>query len=406
MNIAFVHAGLTQFRGIHEYINAKTGSKSWLLCSENIWRVHRDKIDNLIPFSDPKEKKETYYYIRVLEARVRRSFSVKAAILKLLEEHRIDVVVVHGSGGFPLQLYDEIPIPIVSYIEFPSFRSHGHDPKYPPHESKVYRDKIYEMTNYYQAIKSDLVIVPSLYAKNMFPEILHQKIRVQMDGLDIEKKPDPTVEKKNVEAFNIGFIARDLSSAKGVEHFIAAAKEIYRRRPQCRFLICGSKDVRYSYEDEFIKSLEGVPEGTRFIDYLFDREEIDPSAGIFQHFAYLSYQDYEQFVGGLDLVHYPLQFGSANWGLFECLFRGKKILASNRCFIPEVITDGYNGILRDYGDIEGWVGKTVDIVDDPAAYDYLGENAREDAYRRFHVSVVAQRYLSMLEEVLAARART
>ena len=95
------------------------------------------------------------------------------------------MVVVHGSGGFPLQLYDAIDRPIVSYIEFPSFRAHGHDPKYPPPEAKVYRDKLFEMANFHQAVRSDLVVVPSSYAKNLFPEILHSKIHVQMDGLDV-----------------------------------------------------------------------------------------------------------------------------------------------------------------------------------------------------------------------------
>ncbi len=403
MNIAFVHAGLTQFRGIHEYINANTGSTSWLLCSEGTWKAHRDKIPNLLPFPDPKENKETWYYVRTLEARVRRSFSIKSALLKLLAEHRIDVIVVHGSGGFPLQLYEEIPIPIVSYIEFPSFRAHGHDPRYPPSEAKRYRDKIYEMSNYHQAIKSDLVIVPSLYAKHMFPERLHSNIRAQMDGLAVDLPPEQPREER--DEFRIGFIARDLSSAKGVDHFIAVAKEVHRHRPQCRFLICGSKDLRYSYEDDFLRSKADLPPEVRYLDYLLMREGIDLEDGVFQHVEFLDYNDFGSFVAGLDLVHYPLQFGSANWGLFECLFRAKKIIASNRCFIPEVITDGYNGLLCEYGDFESWTRRTIDVVDDAAAYDDLGVNAREDAERRFHVSVVAEKYLSILDEVLSSAER-
>jgi glycosyltransferase involved in cell wall biosynthesis len=263
----------------------------------------------------------------------------------------------------------------------------------------VFRDKLFEMYSFYEAVKSDRVIVPSQYAKTMFPEALQPNVVAQMDGMDIVAEPPPP--RPPSDTFRIGFLARDLSSAKGVEHFVMAAKEIHRLRPHCRFVIVGQKEVRYSYETDFLKAL-GLPEETRFLDYLFQREGIDLSDGVFEHIEFMSYEEYVGLVQGLDLVHYPLQFGSANWGLFECLFRGKKMIASNRCFVPEVITDGYNGILRDYGDMEGWVSATLAIVDDPAAYDYMAENARLDAHRRFHVTTVAHQYLEILEDVVAA----
>jgi glycosyltransferase involved in cell wall biosynthesis len=384
MRILFVHAGLTQFAKLHEFINDHTDSTSWLLGSETSWRRNKDKIENLLSFADPKEQTGSYFYTRRLEARVKRSFQIRAAVLKHLETNRIDIIVAHGSGGFPLQLYDELDIPIVSYIEFPSFRAHGHDPRYPPPQSNVYRDKIYEMSNLHQALRSQRVIVPSQHAKTMFPAVLHPNIQVQMDGMEVPEIS--TTPPQTSEHFRIGFIARDLSSAKGVEHFVTVAKAIHQLRPNCRFLICGSKELRYSYEFDFLAKHKELPPDAKFLDYIFRKEGIDLADGIFQHFDYMSYDDYSVFVDSLDLIHYPLQFGSANWGLFESMFRGKTIIASNRCFIPEVIADGVNGLLCDYGDEEAWVSKTLEIVDNTQAFDHLGENARRDALQRFHVS--------------------
>lgn len=406
MNILFVHAAIGQFRRLHEYINEHTGATSWALCSENSWRANNETVPNLLPFADPKESNDCFFYVRRLEGRVKRSFQIKKAVLEHLNTHRIDVIVAHGSGGFPLQLYDEVPVPIVSYIEFPSFRAHGHDPKYPPHESKVFRDKVYEMGNLHQALKSQAVIVPSLHAKRMFPPILHEKIVVQMEGMLVDGglpicPPPRRRSDEDRGKFLIGFIARDLSSAKGVEHFIMAAKEIHRHRPDCKFLICGSKKVLYSYEDDFLMSRSDIPSGTQFLDYLFQRENIDPENGFIRYVGRLSYEEAARFVYDLDLLHYPLQFGSANWGLFESMFRGKKIVASNRCFVPEVIEDGYSGLLCDYGDIDAWVRRTLEVVDDPRAFDHLGKNARNEAYGRFHVSVAAEKYLSILEKVVS-----
>jgi glycosyltransferase involved in cell wall biosynthesis len=368
MKILFVHAGLTQFVKLHEFINDHTDSTSWLLGSETSWRAKKGRIGNLLSFADPKEQKDSYFYTRLLEARVKRSFQIRAAVLKHLETNRIDVIVVHGSGGFPLQLYDELRIPIVSYIEFPSFRAHGHDPKYPAPQANVYRDKIYEMSNLHQALRSQRVIVPSQHAKTMFPAILHPNIQVQMDGMEVPEAPAPS---QNGEHFRIGFIARDLSSAKGIEHFVTVAKAIHQLRPNCRFAICGSKDLRYSYESDFLAKQKGLAPGTKFLDYIFQREGIDVRDGVFQHLDYMSYEDYSKFVASLDLIHYPLQFGSANWGLFESLFRGKTVIASDRCFIPEIITDGFNGIICDYGNEEAWIRRTIEIVDNPRGFDHL-----------------------------------
>ena len=400
MRIVFIHSGLTQFKAIHNYINSDTESVSWLLCSRANWKLHKDKIPNLIAFDDAQKSQTTNYYIRDFEVRVKRSFAIKSVLSKLLRDEQIDVAVVHGSGGFPLQLFDEIPIPIVSYIEFPSFRAHGHDKQYPPPESKVYRDKIYEMGNYNTVLKSNLVIVPSLHAKRMFPTVLHSKIRVQMDGISLENQTERTKNEGRRQSFSIGFIARDISSAKGIEHFIATAKEVHRRRPNCRFIVCGSKKLRYSYEDEFMRKLDVSPTNASFLDYLLKDESASFRDAI-QHVDFLDYKSYDNLVHSVDLVLYPLQFGSANWGIFECMLRKKKIIASNRCFIPEIITDGYNGVLRDYGDIEGWVKATTDIIDDPSKFEHLGENACEDANRRFHASVVANKYLSLLGEVVS-----
>ena len=39
----------------------------------------------------------------------------------------------------------EVDFPIITYIEYPCFRTHGWDAKYPPPEIKKLRDKNFEM---------------------------------------------------------------------------------------------------------------------------------------------------------------------------------------------------------------------------------------------------------------------
>ena len=93
----------------------------------------------------------------------------------------------------------------------------------------------------------------------------------------------------------------------------------------------------------------------------------------FEHVDFAGYEDFASYIEAMDLFLYPLQFGSANWGLFELLFRGRTIIASDRCFIPEVIRNGYNGYLCKYDDIQAWVRLATAIIDAPAAHAHIGE---------------------------------
>lgn len=403
MRILFIHEGLGQFQTLHEHLNSEGLAHSWFLCTAGVYNANKDKIPNLVPFAVAGENPNSYFYTKNLEARIQRSFLIKQAIGELLKKTGIDLIVAHGSGGFPLQLFDEFDIPIITYIEFPSFGHHGHDPKYPQPDYATFRDKVFEMTSYHQVLKSDLVIVPSAYARDMFPSCLHERIVPQMEGFDITRKPLTFAKEEGV--FHIGFSARDLSSAKGFEQFILIAKEILKVRPQVRFVFCGAPKVLYSYEEAFLQNnfpVESRPES--FMQYVLQREGITLGEGAsFQHVSFAGYDDFASYVEAMDMFLYPLQFGSANWGLFELLFRGKKIVASDRCFVPEVIRHGYNGLLCKYDDMASWVRYATEIIDAPHSFAHLGENALADAHQRFHIRKVAPRYLSIFDTVIQRR---
>ncbi|NMG55095.1 glycosyltransferase [Aromatoleum aromaticum] len=403
MRILFIHEGLGQFQTLHEYLNAESLAHSWFLCSTSVYQANKDRVPNLVPFQVPAENANTYFYTKNLEARIQRSFLIKKSISELLARTGIDVIVAHGSGGFPLQLFGEFDIPVITYIEFPSFTHHGYDAKYPQPDYASYRDKVFEMTSYHQVLKSELVIVPSAYAKGMFPACLHDKVIAQMEGFDITRRPGTFARKDGI--FHVGFAARDLSSAKGFEQFILIAKEILKKRQNVRFVFCGAPKVLYSYEDAFLQShfeKESRPES--FMKYVLEREGItlgEDSA--FQHVDFASYDQFAGYVEAMDLFLYPLQFGSANWGLFELLFRAKVVIGSDRCFVPEVIRHRYNGLLCKYDDMQTWVQYATEVIDAPADFRHLGENALHDAHERFHIRNVAASYLRIFDMAIGRR---
>lgn len=403
MRILFVHEGLGQFEKLHQYLNSEGLAHSSFLCSAGVYNANKDKVPNLVPFQIPAENEKTYFYVKQIEARTQRSFFIKQALTEHLKRTGVDLIVAHGSGGFPLQLFDEFNIPIISYIEFPSFSAHGHDPKYPQPDYATFRDKIMEMTSFHQVLKSELVIVPSEYARTMYPTCLHDRIVPQMEGFNIVRKPSKFKKKEGF--FYIGFTARDLSSAKGFEQFILIAKEILKVRQNVKFVFCGAPKTLYSYEQAFLeRTFEKEQRPESFMKYLFDRESLTLGEDSpFQHVDFAAYDDFADYIEAMDLFLYPLQFGSANWGLFELVFRGRVVVGSNRCFIPEVIRHGFNGLLCPYDDIALWARTVTEIIDAPQRYVHLGENAQTDANARFHISKVATRYLDIFQTAISKK---
>lgn len=152
-------------------------------------------MNNLLSFQAVAENEKTYFYVKNLEARTQRSFFIKKSLNEYLEKSGVDIIVAHGSGGFPLQLFDEFNIPIISYIEFPSFSLHGCDPKYPQPDYATYKDKIFEMTSFHQVLKSDLVIVPSAYAKTMFLPVCMNGSFLKWRDLKLLEKPQNSKRK-------------------------------------------------------------------------------------------------------------------------------------------------------------------------------------------------------------------
>ena len=99
--------------------------------------------------------------------------------------------------------------------------------------------------------------------------------------------------------------------------------------------------------------------------------------------------------------HFMFQFGSANWGLFEILFRGGVVVGSDRCFIPEVIKHGKTGLLCQYDDVQGWVAAVDRLLSDESERERLSIGAIKDMQARYSVPVVAKRYLSIFEAAVS-----
>jgi glycosyltransferase involved in cell wall biosynthesis len=69
--------------------------------------------------------------------------------------------------------------------------------------------------------------------------------------------------------------------------------------------------------------------------------------------------------------------------LFEYMAAGKAIVATTVSQIAEVIRDGENGLLVEAGDVNGFAGAMLKLLNDPIVRGRLGQNARRQAVEHY-----------------------
>ena len=404
-NILFVHAVCpAQFSDLCEYLNSSGAANAYYMTTPGNLARNKDRYRNLLPLIPDGDimAGNSCFFSGKVERAGKISIGLHRGLEKLLKTLKIDLIVAHGSWGSPHLIFGEFDIPIITYIEFPSYADHGWDPRYPPTQSQQLVDKNMQMLSYYQAMKSQLTLVPSEYARGMFPESLRQGIFARFEGFDpakIARREASSVQLPSGVKL-LGFAARDLSSAKGLEIFITTAAWLIERHKDIYFVIIGDpKSTTYSYEQIFLDRIYGKGKGATFVSYLMAKHAVDPTRFILT--GKLPYAQYSDLVHHIDLFMYPVQYGSGNWGLMELLIRGRPVIASDRCYVAEMITDQFNGVLVASDSPAVW-GEAIEVLlNDEGRRTMLGENAKTSA-GAYTLPNVAPSYLALFKKVIRA----
>ena len=401
--ILFIHAVCpAQFSDLCEYLNTTGLATAFYMTTPGNRERNQDKYQNLLPFSPDGNivAASTYYYSGKVERAGRISVGLYEQIHELLEHIDVDLIVAHGSMGSPHFLFDEFDIPIITYIEFPSYADHGWDPKYPPTEPQRLTDKNMQMLSYFQVMKGQKTIVPTEYARKMFPPYLQDKIVARFEGMVPEKlllREECDIHLPQGKQL-LGFASRDLSSAKGLESFIATADHLISQGEDIHFVVIGDPTATtYGYERVFLDAKYGKEPAVNFIDHLLLEYELPKERFTFT--GKLPYAQFSDLVHRIDLFMYPVLFGSGNWGLLELLARGRPVIAARRCYVDEQIDHDVNGLLVEEDRPHVWAQAIVELLADPQRRSLLGRNAQEMS-RAYHLPLVADEYMSLFTQVI------
>jgi len=401
--ILFVHAVCpAQFSDLCEYLNATGLANAYYMTTPGNLERNKSTYRNLLPMTPDGNimAGNAYYYSGKVERAGRLGIGLHRELLSLVKTHAIDLIVAHGSWGSPHLAFDEFDIPIITYIEFPSYADHGWDPLYPPTDAQRLVDKNMQMLSWYQVAKSALTIVPTEYARRLFPAFLRPRIVARFEGFDAGKvaRREPSGIRLPGNTRTLGFAARDLSSAKGLDIFIATAAHLIRSGEDCHFVVIGDPNATtYSYEQPFLHRTYGKDSKITFLEHLLREHDIDRAR--FTVTGKLPYAQFSDLVHDIDLFMYPLKYGSGNWGLMELLLRGRAVVAADRCYVGEMIEHGYNGMLVQGSAPESWSAAVVALLHDEQKRIALGDHARTRA-TACSLPVAAASYMALFEDVI------
>ncbi|MBI3697537.1 MAG: N-acetyl-alpha-D-glucosaminyl L-malate synthase BshA [Acidobacteria bacterium] len=100
-----------------------------------------------------------------------------------------------------------------------------------------------------------------------------------------------------------------------------------------------------------------------------------------------------------DLMLLPSELEAFGLAALEAMACGVPTVATRAGGVPELITDGVDGLLAEVGDIEAMAAHALSLLTDPARYLQVSDAARHTAESRFCTTLVIPQYEEYYREV-------
>ena len=297
-----------------------------------------------------------------------------------------DVIFGHGGWGETLFLREVWPrARLLLYAEFfyaTDGLDVGFDPEFstatlPVRMSVVSRQAHLALS----MLQADAALAPTEWQADSFPPELRAKITIIHDGIDTAALcPDPAAHYwlPNGHVLRAGdevvtYVARNIEPYRGSHIFLRALPDVLAARPEAQVVIIGGDGSSYSrgpdqgtWRDQFLRELHGRLDLSRV------------------HFlGRLPYRDYVTLLR-IGRVHAYLSVPFVlSWSMLEAMSLGASVIGSRTGPVEEVITDGVNGRLVDFFDIEGWSDALITALAAPQRDMALRTAARDTIIQNY-----------------------
>ncbi|MEO1115025.1 MAG: glycosyltransferase [Pseudomonadota bacterium] len=312
-----------------------------------------------------------------------------ADILSRLAQHgrAPDLVVGHIAWGGMMFVKDALPeTPVIGFCEY-YFQPKGGDAGFAPSdEISLERKQTMRLRNAVQLATLDQMdygISPTTWQKSRYPKEYQHKIVVQHEGIDVSRaRPDPLASFRLPDGTLLSagdpvvtFAARDLEPYRGFPQFMRAAARVGKHHPDTRFVIAGGDGVSYgsgpqggdNWRKQLLAETGLSPERVHFLGQIPHRDLVR----LFQVSAAHVY------------LTYPFVL---SWSFLEAMSCGAPVIASATPPVREVVSDGINGRLVDFFDIDGFAEQIRDALKSPDLFRPMRTEARRTIVARYDLN--------------------
>jgi phosphatidylinositol alpha-mannosyltransferase len=306
-------------------------------------------------------------------ARVALSFHLVRRVRALLDAENFDVIHYHEP------LLPSLPITV---LRFHRGANVGTFHSFQKRNLGYYSAKPF-LNRYFKRLHACIAV--SIPARDFVSRYFPGDYVVVPNGIDTARfspAAPPLTELRTPGKQTILFVGR-MEQRKGLPTLLEAYGMLRRRRDDCRLVVVGEGDLRWSYQ-RFVEA-EEIP------DVLFTGH-VD-SAVLPRCYA------------SADVFCAPAT-GGESFGivLLEAMASGRAVLASQIPGFAQVVTPGHDGLFAAPGDAQAWAGALNDMLDDPQFRDRLGANGVITA-RRYDWSVVVDQVLDVYAQARARAAQ-
>jgi len=332
-----------------------------------------------VPLPDPAATRLGRNYAQMSD----RGVTVARAAVGLRDQKGYvpDVIFGHSGWGETLFLKEVWPTArLIVYAEF-YYAGRGQDVGFDPEFDAGTFDQVMvaqgRTTHLGQALlHADAGLSPTHWQAGSYPPALRGLIEVIHDGVDtavMAPNPAASVTLQDGRILRAGdevltFVNRNLEPYRGYHTFMRALPAVLAARPDAQVVIVGGNDVSYG---------KPAPDGRTWKDIFL--AEVQGGLDL-SRVHFVGKVPYPTFTALMQIarVHAYLTYPFVlSWSMLEAMAAGAYVVGSRTRPVQELITDGVNGALVDFFDVQGWSETLVEGLAEPERFMPLRLAARQ-----------------------------
>lgn len=342
---------------------------------------------------------ETHHYVRTLESAVLEGQAVYRVAQALRQQGFVpDVVYAHSGWGPGLFAKDLFPqAKLCCFFEW-YYHAHGTDADFDPADPIQADDEArIRMKNtpiLLDLASCDAGLCPTEWQRVQFPPDFHTKLKVLHDGIDTDyfqpvsetrlALPEINLDLTSVDEL-VTYVGRGMEPYRGFPQFMKAVELLQKRRPQTHVVVVGEDRVAYGKKRT---------DGKTYKQAMLEELDLDLSR---LHFTgRLPYDLYLKVLQASSVHVYLTRPFVLSWSMLEAMSTGCLIVGSNTQPVQEAITDGENGLLTDFFDVEAICDRIEYALENPEQLQHIRQNARQTILERYDLAKLLPEHLNWL----------